>query len=335
MTLHRFEHLPEPPEVDHDRADELIEALDRSLSAIAHARLEAAVVVINEASARNGLKEAFQRVDVTGLPQTLLRHCAALRDDTMSLEERLMILSEMDSDKTILLAQAGAIRADDVMLSAAFSARPKDFIFTWEKLSDFAQGDRQELLDTALSLCAYPQELENGHDNTCDIKKVQKLIDLGANVNAHDIWAAVVENAEHDVKTAFIKAGADAAPYFEAINEDSYSYNYRQDVLKQLAGTAVYTRLDDNTLEQTIFKRPLDWNHRLVTLYRFDLGRITETQQDGDNAFPPQAMSFADTPLQTLEAMREKLIELGGKPMSLSNVMRTSHASPIIKSPVR
>ena len=335
MTLHRFEHLPEPPEVDHDRADELIEALDRSLSAIAHARLESAVVVVKEVSARSSLKEAFQRVDVTGLPQTLLRNCASLRDESMSLEERLMILSEMDSDKAILLAQAGAIRADDVMLSAAFSAETKDFISTWERLSDFAQGDRQDLLDTALSFCAYGQELDNGHSNTYDVEKVQKLIDLGANVNAHDIWAAVVENAENDVKVAFIKAGADAAPYFDEINADSYSYKYLQGVLKELAGTAVYTRLDDNTLEQTIFKRPLDWHHRIVTLYRFDLGRITESHQDSDNKFPPQAMSFADTPLQTLEAMREKLIALGGKPMSLNNVMRTSHASPIIKSPSR
>ena len=336
MTLHRFDHLPVPPDVDHDRADLLIESLERSLSAITQTRLEGAVAVIKQAAARSGVKDAFARADITGLPQTVLRYCASLRDDSISLEERLIVMGEIEFEKTVLLAQMGLLSPRDVVLSSAFSSDAKEFAATWQTLSPYIEdADRQELLDTALSLCAYDQELDNGNSNNCDVDKVQTLIDLGANVNAHDIWAATVESGTQDIKIAFIKAGADAAPYFDAVMTDRYSYNYIGAVLKELAGTAIYIRLDDNTLEQTIFRHPLSLDHKVTTLYRFDLGRITEVQQDSSNKFPPQAMTFADVPLQTLEAMRDKLIALGGKPLSLASVMRTSSASPIIKSPSR
>ena len=331
MTIHHFDHLPPPPDVDHDRAGLLGESLERSLSAVSPARLQAAVSVMAQAVARNGLKDAFQRADITGLPQTLLRHCAALRDETMGLEERLMILSEMDGEKAVLLAQSGILRADDVLLSHAFDATAKDLAHAWQTLSGFTVQDPQVLLDTALSLCAYSQQLDDGHDNTPDVEKVRALIALGANVHAHDIWREVVENAEHDVKTAFDKAGADFAPYFQQINNDRYAYHYSDNVLKELSTAPIYSRLGDNIILQTVLLRPLSLQNRIDTIYRFDLGRITETQQDGDNKFPPQAMSFADVPLETLQAMHDRLTAMGGKPMSLTSSLRTGYAAPVIK----
>lgn len=331
MTLHRFDHLTAAPDVDHDRAETLIEALDRSLSAVSPARLDAAVRVMEQAQERNYLKDAFERADIAGLPQTLLRHCAALRDDTMGIEERLMVLSEMDEDKMIQLAQAGIIAADDALLAVAFNGNTARFDAAWQRLSSTLNADTQTVLDTALSLCAYSHELDNGHSNEVDVKKVAALIALGANVNAHDIWKAVVENAEHDVKVVFIKAGADFGPYFEQIDQDRYSYHYLDGVLKDLAGTPLYTRLGDNILSQTVLTRPLNYSNRITTIYRFDLGRITETQQHGDDKFPPQAMAFADVPLDTLQAMRDKLVALGGNPMSLASSLRTGHAGPVIK----
>lgn len=331
MTLHRFDHLGDPPDIDHDRADTLVEALERSLSAVSPSRLDAAVRVMEQAMARNGLKDAFHRADITGLPQTLLRHCASLRDSAMGREERLMVLSQMDEDKMIQLAQAGIIAAEDALFTVAFNGSAVQFDAAWQKLSALLTADPQSVLDTALSLCAYSQELDDGHSNEVDIKKVAALIALGANVNAHDIWQTVVENAEHDVKNAFIKAGADFGPYFEQIDRDGYSYHYLDDVLKDLAGTPLYTRLGDNILSQTVLTRPLGYHNRIITTYRFDLGRITETQQQGDDKFPPQAMSFADVPLETLQAMHAKLAALGGKPMSLSSSLRTSHSGLIVK----
>lgn len=335
MTIHRFDHLPDEPEVDHDRADVLIEALERSLSAISHTRLEGAVAVMAQAASRSSLTEAFSRLDITGLPHTVLRHCASLRDLSISLEERLMVINEIQDDKEILLARAGLLDARDVVLAAAFSSDAKDFAKTWDDLAPFLTNDRQELLDTALSLCAYSQELDNGTSNTCDVEKVQTLIDLGANVMAQDIWPAVLENGEHDVKAAFIKAGADAGPYFEKVNTDRYSYTYLDGVLRQLAGTPVYMRLDDHTLEQVIFRYPVSMTHKITTVYRFDLGRVTEVQQDNDTKFPPQAINFADVPLATLETMRDRLVALGGKPLALHHVLRTSAASAVIKAPSR
>lgn len=325
--------VPEPIEVDHHRADALVEALSRSLSALSTSRLEAAASVVQAARARQSLSTSFSRADITGLPQTVLVHCAALRDETMGIEERLIVLGEIDHGKAVLLAQAGLIRADDVILSAAFKSDAQEFTETWQTLADHISQDRQQTIDDALSLCSFQRELDNGVSNACDVAKVQTLIDLGADVHAGDLWVDVVANGDSDIHVAFLKAGADLAPYLEKVNNDRYSYNYLGAILKELSGTALYMRLDDHTLVQTLFLPPFDLSNRLTTMYRFDLARITETQQDGNNKFPPQSIHFSDVPLETLTAMRDRLVKMGGAPLNLTSILRNSHASPIVKLP--
>lgn len=336
MPIHTFDSQQSEPEVDYDRAIDLADALERSLSSLSLSRIESATAVT---SAPRGLTEVFEMAQLDGIPKTILQHCRKLNDPDLALEEKLIVLHTVDQAKMNALAMAGLIDARDVVLSAAFSGGVSDLRAAWQQLSPMlADADRQTVLDHALSLCAYGQTLEDDNTNNTDTAKSAYLIAEGANVNAAGIWQAMLDNddGEADLHALYLTAGADFGAFKNMIETTDCSERFTLDVVKALIGTPVYARIDDNTLLQVQFLRPADFYHRIETLYRFDLGRIIENEFDsqGRRGYS-HAMHFKDVPVETLIAREDKLRTLGGNPLpvahALDGALRVSLHKPLIK----
>lgn len=318
MSIHRFATTPEPDDINYDFVENVAEALDRSLSAISLARLHSAAQC--RETTPDTLATAFEQADTASLPQTLLRSCTQLSDDKVDIEEYLMVLEDLPQDKIIALAQAGILNAGQVFLSVAFSGSADDVRDTWPALMPYVGDDTQSILDRALSLCAYHQELDNGTENNSDDDKIEALIALGADVQADTIWDEVLENGSDDAKIAFVKAGADCGAYLQELQGSSYQSHY----IRPLLGTPLYMQIDQNTLAQTVFTEPTAFENRITTYYRFDLGRVVEKHHDGDSINIAQSIAFNDVPVETLEAMHDRLCKLGGTPLPLASSLRTT-----------
>lgn len=340
MPIHHFHSLPAEPAVDYDRAINLADALERSLSSLSLARLEAAALPVAQVPAPRGLTGAFDAAQAESLPKTLVQHCKKLNDPDLGLEEKLIVLHEIEQPKMNALATAGLIDARDVVLSAAFSGGINDLRAAWQAMQPLiADENRQDVLDRALSLCAYGQTLEDDSANNIDTAKSAYLVAEGANVQSLGIWQDMLdsEDGEADLYALFISAGADFSRFREMVETTDCSERFILDIVKALIGTPVYARIDDNTLMQVQFLRPADFHHRIETLYRFDLGRIIENEFDnnGKRGYS-HAMHFKDVPVETLTALEDKLRSLGGNPLSVAHALdgglRVSLHKPLVKA---
>ncbi len=220
------------------------------------------------------------------------------------------VFGQLDTDKMIALAQAGAVHWWQPVTGKAFFGD----VEAMKKIYNAAPTESRPNATSAMTWVCFPYKAA-GVSNKPDAAVLRQLFDWGADVNEKKgewLEKAVRELTGEPLKE-FVKRG-NIATVFKAM--DSMTDDARRaEIQKLLQKPTSYVKVDNDTLAETKFIPDPQGGASFKSLFNFRARRVNEVFESADRktTFMTSA-SFDDYDSAAIDSAREKLTALGGYP---------------------
>lgn len=260
------------------------------------------------------LSEALKRVVQTGagwhVPEDVKLQFQKQSHNAELNDFNVAVFGQLDADKMIALARAGAVHWWQATTGKAFYGD----VDGMRKIYNAAPADGRPSATSTMTWLSYPYKAA-GVANTIEAVVLRQLFDWGADVNEKkgEWLEKAVRNLDGEPLKEFVKRG-NIATVFKAM-DDVKDDARRSEIQKLLQKPTSYVKVDDDTLGETKFIPDAQGGSTFKSLFNFRARRVNEVFEapGGKSVFMTSA-SFDDYDSAAIDFAREKLKALGGKP---------------------
>ncbi len=220
------------------------------------------------------------------------------------------VFGQLDTDKMIALARAGAVHWWQPFTGKAFFGDAEGM----KKIYNATPTESRPNATSAMTWVCFPYKAA-GVSNKIDVAVLRQLFDWGADVNEKkgEWLEKAVRNLEGEPLKEFVKRGSIATVFkaMDSITDDAR----RGEIQKMLQKPTSYVKVDNDTLSETKFIPDAQGGATFKSLFNFRARRVNEVFESADRktTFMTSA-SFDDYDSAAIDLAREKLTALGGKP---------------------
>lgn len=247
---------------------------------------------------------------------------AAFAKTEKDVNLRLLVFSQLDVDRMIALARAGAVSWWGVFTGRAFFGDVEGMKKVWDAAQkDPGAGEKSDRPDagTALKWLAEPYKLAEGYSNKIEAAAIRRLLEWKADPNAENgRWLEKsLRSLDGDCIRALVDHGANPETVFRVMADLHEKKNFAQveKIQDALSRKNLYFRVDDQTLMETKYIPDVQGGSTFKTLFNFRARRVTEIYEYGpDRKAVMTGVPFSDYDPEAVGFAREQLLRLGGKP---------------------
>lgn len=220
------------------------------------------------------------------------------------------VFGQLDTDKMIALARAGAVHWWQPFTGKAFFGDAEGM----KKIYNAAPSDSRPNATSAMTWVCFPYKAA-GVPNKIEASVLRQLFDWGADVNEKkgEWLEKAVRQLDGEPLREFVKRGNIATVFraMDGMTDDAR----RAEIQKLLQKPTSYVRVDDDTLAETKFIPDAQGGASFKSLFNFRARRVNEVFESSDRktTFMTSA-GFDDYDSAAIDFAREKLKALGGKP---------------------
>lgn len=259
-------------------------------------------------------KTALERVVQTGsgwhVPEDVKLLFQKQSHSADNNDVNVAVFGQLDTDKMIALARAGAVHWWQPVTGKAFFGDAEGM----KKIYNAAPSDSRPSATSAMTWVCFPYKAA-GVSNKIEASVLRQLFDWGADVNdKKGEWLEkALRSLDGEPLKEFVKRGP-IATVFKAM--DGMTDNARRaEIQKYLQKPTSYVKVDNDTLAETKFIPDPQGGSTFKSLFNFRARRVNEIFESADRktTFMTSA-SFDDYDSAAIDSAREKLAALGGKP---------------------
>lgn len=220
------------------------------------------------------------------------------------------VFGQLDTDKMIALARAGAVHWWQPFTGKAFFGDAEGM----KKIYNAVPAESRPNATSAMTWVCFPYKAA-GVSNKIEVAVLRQLFDWGADVNEKkgEWLEKAVRQLDGEPLKEFVKRGSIATVFkaMDAITDDTR----RAEIQKLLQKPTSYVKVDDDTLSETKFIPDAQGGSTFKALFNFRARRVNEVFEGPDRktVFMTSA-AFDDYDSAAIDFAREKLKSLGGKP---------------------
>ncbi|MCC7038542.1 MAG: hypothetical protein IT560_14735 [Alphaproteobacteria bacterium] len=220
------------------------------------------------------------------------------------------VFGQLDTDKMIALARAGAVHWWQPFTGKAFFGDADGM----KKIYNAVPAESRPNATSAMTWVCFPYKAA-GVSNKIEVAVLRQLFDWGADVNEKkgEWLEKAVRQLDGEPLKEFVKRGSIATVFkaMDAITDDTR----RAEIQKLLQKPTSYVKVDDDTLSETKFIPDAQGGSTFKALFNFRARRVNEVFEGPDRktVFMTSA-AFGDYDSAAIDFAREKLKSLGGKP---------------------
>lgn len=240
----------------------------------------------------------------------------AMGSSNWSDHRRLYTYGMANTDGLILMMERGLIGHGNVFHAKAVFGTPEDLL----KIEAATKATGNSInYNSALDYAVLPRKLTEGFFSASNLETGEQLLKMGASPTSNnELFQKLVVGGHMPAAHLLAKYGAGMGMNTEYwINWATAQSNpkYYRDFRDVHWAWGRFTAVDEQTLAES---KQLPGKDTLKILFNFSSRRVSETYEvAGTKHVNQQNFSFAEYDSEALEAAREKLIALGGKPAEI------------------